>query len=328
MSKKANPTLVGTFVLLGLLLGVAGVLVFSSVKLFASPQRFILYFEGSVKGLNPGAAVMVNGVKVGTVREVLIRLNQRDDDNAMPVIIEVDESILRRKSDRVFGLDDEEALQSAIERGLRARLEAESLVTGILYVELGFHPDAEPPVYHQVEPLLRELPTQPNTVQALLANLAGLDMAGLSDRLDSVLQRMDEGLGELNVAQLNQSVTNLLGSMQALITSPGLTNAVTDIDKTVVELRDLSASLRTRLPALSDSTEATLEELKRTAADVQQTSEQLRAVLAPNSPLAHGLIETVSDLGDASRALKDLAEYLQRNPNAVLSGRARPDHAP
>jgi paraquat-inducible protein B len=240
----------------------------------------------------------------------------------------VDESILRRKSDRIFELSDDDALQAAIERGLRARLEAESLVTGVLYVELGFHPDAGPPVYHQVEPKYRELPTQPNTVQALLENLASLDMAGLSDRLDSVLQRLDEGLGELDVAQLNQSVTNLLGSVQALITSPGLTNAVTDIDKTVLELRELSAILRRRVPDLADTAESTLEQLKKAAADLHQTSEQLRAVLAPHSPLSHGLIETVEDLGDASRALKDLAEYLQRNPNAVISGRARPDHAP
>jgi len=328
MSKKANPTLVGAFVLIGLALAVAGVLVFSSIKLFATPQKYVLYFEGSVKGLNPGAGVMVNGVRVGTVKEVLIRLNQRTDDDAMPVIIEVDESILRQKSDRIFDLEDETALKAAIDRGLRARLEAESLVTGILYVEIAFRPEADPPVFHQLVPGYTELPTEPNTVQTLLDNFASFDMAGISEKLDSVLVSLDAGLGKLNIGQLNQSLTNLLISLDRLVNSPGLTNTVRDIDNTVIELRDLSTTLRTRLPGLSDDAQATLTQLQQTAADVQQTSEQLRAALAPNSPMGHGLIQAMQDAGDAARSLKNLAEYLQRNPNALISGRAPPDTAP
>jgi len=328
MSKKTNPTLVGAFVLVGLALAVVGILVFSSLKLFATPQKYVLYFEGSVKGLNPGAGVMVNGVRVGTVKEVLIRLNQRTDDNAMPVIIEVDEEILKRKSDRIFDLKDEAALKAAIGRGLRARLEAESLVTGILYVEIGFHPDADPPVFHQLVPAYVELPTQPNTVQTLLDNFASFDMAGISAKLDSVLVNLDAGLGELNIGQLNQALTNLLSSVDRLVNAPGLTNTVADIDKTVTELRELATVLRTRIPGVGDNADAALAELRNTAADVRATSEQLRSVLAPNSPISHGLIDAMQDLSDAARSLQALVEYLQHNPNALISGRARHDPAP
>lgn len=328
MSKKANPTLVGAFVLIGLALAVVGILVFSSIKLFSTPQEYVLYFEGSVKGLNPGAGVMVNGVRVGTVKEVLIRLNQRTDDNSMPVLIEVDEEILKSKSDRIFDLKDEAALEAAIDRGLRARLEAESLVTGILYVEIGFHPEAGPPVFHQLVPAYTELPTQPNTVQTLLDNFASFDMAGLSTKLDAVLVSLNSGLGQIDVAQLNQAVTNLLSSLNRLVNSPGLTNTVRDIDATVLELRELSATLRTRFPQLSEDARSALTQVQQTAADVEQTSEQLRAVLAPNSPLGHGLIDAMQELSDAARSLRELVEYLRRNPNALISGRVPPDNAP
>jgi paraquat-inducible protein B len=322
MSKKASPTILGVFVLLGLALAVAGVLVFSGAKLFQQPHRFILYFDGSVKGLSPGAAVMINGVRIGTVKEVLIRLNQHEDDLTMPVIIEVDASILKRKTDRFLDLDDDQA------RGLRARLEAESMGTGLLYVDLGVRDNPGPPIFRQVTPVYREIPTQPNTIQGLMDNLAHFDARGLSERLDSLLARLDESLGQLHVIEINQGLTNLLISLNTLVSSPAFTNTLAGAGGTMEELRGLAASLRAELPALATNAQQTLAELQRTAADVQQTSENLRHLVAPHAPLAHGIGETVEELGAASRALKDLAEYLQRNPNALLSGRARPASTP
>src|SRR5262249_53647926 len=102
MSKKANPASIDLFLLLGLILGLAGVLVFSSRSAFHPRQKEILYFTTSLKGLNPGAAVKFRGVTIGSVVEVLIRHNQSADDFSMPVLISIDKKLAQDKSDELL----------------------------------------------------------------------------------------------------------------------------------------------------------------------------------------------------------------------------------
>ena len=125
MSKKTNPASVGLFILVGLLLAVAGVLVFSAGTLFRKQEKYILYFNVSLKGLDPGAPVKFRGVTIGKVTEVLVRHNQASDDFAMPVIIAIDTKLTQSKSDEhvEFGKD---RLSYLIREGFRARLDADS----------------------------------------------------------------------------------------------------------------------------------------------------------------------------------------------------------
>src|SRR5947207_8443204 len=128
MSKKANPATIGVFICVALALGVGAILLFSSARLFSKTQKCIIYFDGSVLGLNPGAPVKFRGVTVGSVREILIHHNQHDGDRAMPVIIELDRSVLKKKSDYGVNLSDKELFKTMIGHGLRATIEAQSIV--------------------------------------------------------------------------------------------------------------------------------------------------------------------------------------------------------
>src|SRR5262249_9671765 len=149
MSKRASPTLVGLFIVVGLALALAGVLLFSAGSLFHTQQQYILYFNVTLKGLDPGAPVKFRGVTVGKVQEVLIRHNQARDDFAMPVIVAIDTKLIQRKSDAhiQFGKD---RLGYLIEQGFRARLDAESLVTGVLYIGMERVLNPSPPTFHQL----------------------------------------------------------------------------------------------------------------------------------------------------------------------------------
>ena len=135
MSKKANPTLIGLFFVTGVALAMAGLLIFSSRNAFHPQAKFILYFDGSLKGLNLGAPVKFRGVPVGSVVDILIRHNQATNDHSMPVIISIDKKLIQSKSDVALQFT-ESRLKHLISVGYRGRLEAESLVTGVLYVEL------------------------------------------------------------------------------------------------------------------------------------------------------------------------------------------------
>src|SRR3974377_2038347 len=121
--KASNPTILGLFLVIGLALGLAGVLIFSSGNLFHPQLKSILYFDGSLKGLNPGAPVKFRGVTIGKVDQILIRHNQASEDYAMPVIIAVDKKLVQSRSDETLQIGNHTSLEQNIRRGFRGRLD-------------------------------------------------------------------------------------------------------------------------------------------------------------------------------------------------------------
>ena len=70
MNTKLSPAIVGMFILGALLLAVVAFLSFGGTNFFAKPARFVVYFSESAAGLDPGAGVKINGVRIlGNPRE-------------------------------------------------------------------------------------------------------------------------------------------------------------------------------------------------------------------------------------------------------------------
>jgi paraquat-inducible protein B len=322
--KTSNPTALGLFLVIGLALGVAGVLIFSSGNLFHPQQKSILYFDGSLKGLNPGAPVKFRGVTIGKVNQILIRHNQARDDYAMPVIIAVDKKVVQTKSDENLQIGNQARLNENIRRGFRARLDAESLVTGVLYVSLDMVPDAPPPVFHQLRREYSETPTMPSQVQQLLANLEHFDLPGISAKLTALLSHLDTSIGHLDLPQINAGVTNLLGAANQLLATPDLTNSVQAARRTLEHAQALLARLDGRVDPLADNLTNTLFEAQKTLAEVRRGAQNFSDLLGPDNSFGSDLTQALEQLGNAGRAVADLAEFLQRNPNALLAGRKRP----
>lgn len=321
MSKKANPTAIGLFIVVGVILGVAALITFSSGRWFSKQERFILYFDGSLKGLNPGAPVKLQGVTIGSVVDVLIAHNQKTNDFAMPVIIEINQNLLKAKTDRFVDITSPATFESFVKKGLRGRLDAESLVTGVLYVELEITRDAPAPVFHQLMPEYPEIPTVPSTIQELLSNLASFDLPGLSEKLSRLLDRLDSTLGELDMRQLSSSLTNLLGSLDRLVNSPDLTNSLASLRLTLEDSRAMIRKLDGRVDPIADGMTNTLHQAQQTLAELRRGVENLSGLVAPNAPLQSQLDATLDELGTAARAITDLAEFLKRHPNALITGK-------
>ena len=328
MSEKPNPTTMGSFIVLGLVLGVGGIILFSSWKIFAKTEKYVLYFDASIEGLNPGAPVRFRGVTVGSVVETLIHHNQVAGDMHTPVIIEVDQSLIRKKTDLTINLSDEASFERMLQQGMRGMLEAESLVTGVLYVELDILPQAPAPTFHQVKKEYKEIPTVPTQIHTLINKLANLDFTRAMDQLTSVLTRLDSSLAELKVAQINDGLTNLLASLNQLVRSPDLTNSLGSLHKTLDEYRLLSEKVRGRIDPLADSADGTLKEAQATLAELRQNLQNVRDLLAPEASLRRDVSATLDELAEAARSIGALADFLNRNPNALLSGRKRPELKP
>ena len=328
MSQKANPTSIGMFVVLGLALGVAGLLLFSSRSLLHPHHKDILYFNTSLKGLNPGAPVKFRGVTIGTVAEVLIRHNQASNDFSMPVVISIDMKLAQSKSDEQLEIGSQAKLEQLIQQGLRGGLEAESLVTGVLYVGLDIIEDAPPPHYHQLTPEYHEIPTMPTQVQRLLSNLAKFDAGALLHKVSTLTARLDTSFGQLDIPQINAGVTNLLGAANQLIAAPDLTNSLGAIRRTMNSAEALLKRIDGRVDPLADNVTNTLYQAQEAFADLRRGLQNLTGLLGPDAVFRSDLAQALGELGNASRAVADLAEFLEHNPNALLTGRKRPKEEP
>ena len=324
MSKKANPTVIGFFFALGLALSLVGLLIFSSRSLFHPQHKTIVYFDASLKGLNPGAPVKFRGVTVGSVVDVLIRHNQASSDFSMPVIIAIDKKLAQTKSDELLRIGDQANLNQVISHGLRARLDSESLVTGVLYVALDIVPDAQPPIFHQSKPEYQEIPTLPSDMQQLIAGFAHLNLQTLSEKLGGILTRIDFILGQLDVPTINAGLTNLLGSANRFVATPDLTNSFAALGKALDQARGLLARVDSRVDPLADSITNTLHDAQETLGDVRVALGNASALIGSDSAISSDLRQSLEELGNAARAVADFAEFLQRNPNTLLTGKKQP----
>jgi paraquat-inducible protein B len=137
MSKKVNKTVIGLFVVGGLVLLMIGILVFGSGLLFKRTNKFVLYFDGSVKGLSIGAPVMFRGVGIGFVREISLIYDAKAGTIMLPVIVEIEQG--RVKGAPSFGESGGD--KKMIELGLRGRLEILSFLTSQLMISFDFYPN-------------------------------------------------------------------------------------------------------------------------------------------------------------------------------------------
>ena len=321
MSKKINTTSIGLFIVTGVALGVIGVLLFSSSKLFTKTRDAVVYFDDSLNGLNEGAPVKYRGVTIGSVKRVMVRFNQHTNDYAMPVILELQEDLLRGRLGEPAEVFTERGLDERVRAGLRASLQTESLVTGVLYIDIRPNPKAPPPVFHQLTKVYPELPTEPTQIQQLFNNLASLDIKSMGQNINALITKLDATVTGLNMGHINQGITNLLASVDRLVTSPELTNDLVALHSTLDQYRLLGEKLNGRVDPLADSLTNSLGEANRTLAQVRGAAENLKVMLAPNSPVRNDLDQALEQLAGAAQSIATLAEFLKQHPNALITGR-------
>jgi paraquat-inducible protein B len=368
MGTKANPTVIGAFIVGAVALIVAAVLVFGKGKLFTETNTVVMYFEGSVNGLNAGAPVKFRGVDIGSVLEVQALYNPDDYTGQVKVVAEIEP---RRFSEVVDGVIVASAPQSRgaeeqrimIERGLRAQLQMQSFVTGLLYVELNFHPGT-PIRLSSIQSEYPEVPTIPTAME----------------QMEQTARQALQQLTELPLQSLFQEVLAMFQRVNALLSSEELTHALDALGSMLQGADQGVADLRQRMPQLLDqfggaatAATAALETAQTTLSDVQQVVQQVGGQMSPllghtqkavlsargalqqaqqtlktletkaspalgqaerafaaaanvagaDSVVMNDLSHSLVALEEAARSIRLLADYLQRNPEALLRGKGR-----
>lgn len=268
---------------------------------FTKKLRFVLYFDGSVRGLNPGAPVEFRGIRIGEVVDVHLEIDISEEAFRIPVTVEIEpERLVDRDPDTA--VPSEELLSQLVERGLRARLATGSLLTGQLFVELNMYPDA-PLTLVGAETGVPELPTIPNTVEAITATI------------ENMVARVDE----VRIDEIAAALQGTLEGTEALTNAPELKTALG-------QLAPAMASLRGILGDVEDSDmETTMTAAREVARNLERTVHLVNQALQPSAPLQYNVIQMTGELEETARAIRALVEQLERQPQSVLFGRPGAD---
>jgi paraquat-inducible protein B len=323
MSIRANPTAIGLFMIGAVILTVIGVAMLASAAWFHKQSTFISYFGESVNGLEVGAPVKFQGVPVGSVTDLLIQIELTDKTFEVPVQYEVDLSRLTSQAGTFVNLTDEGVLRQQIADGLRAQLQMESIVTGQLYVELMYRPDAAPPEFAQRPTAYPEIPTTPSLLAAFGTQAGSLvgDVMKILFRVNEMLEAVDmEGLNASVVASA-QSVERLADSREIRAAFGEVPALAAQFNQTMAEMQVLAEQLGGAIGPLQVRLDSTNAEVVLTLQAMRQAIEETQGFLSTDSGIGYQMEEAFSNMKDAADALNLLALSLERNPDMLLRGK-------
>ena len=261
MSKRASPTLIGSFVIGAIALAVITILVLSRGSLFAPHPDFVMYFEGSVKGLAVGAPVTFNGVQVGVVTDVSIEVDPNTKQFRVPVIVQMEPERLTLTHGTIEEARKTINIPALIKMGLRGQLQTQSLLTGQLFIQLDFQPD-KPARYVTTTKKLVQIPTIPTPVQELTKKFQDFPI----DEVLSDISRTADALERImNSPEIPRTVANI---NKALV---NLNNSLTNVDKSVVSVRNTFGEQSPIAYQLND----TLQEITKAARSVRVLADMI-----------------------------------------------------
>ncbi len=360
MLTQGRKTVIGGFVVGAAALLIGGVIFFGGGAFFSEVRTGVLFFDEPVTGLSAGAPVQFMGVKVGEVTTIQLLVKKDSLEFLSKVVFNFHPGAIVLTDEQGCALleaarADSEARDNAaernkrlIERGLRAQLVLQSMVTGQLMVSLNFFPGT-PVRLRGLAADIPELPTTPSSREKLSRTLENLPIAAIMKDLQHTIEGLDR---LVNADDSKETMTNLRTSTEKLAqVLDKLNEAVEPLaagsNELLREAGELVKRLDGRVPALVDDLEGALGDARkvmgkidgqveplalefRAAAEsatraLTETAALLRAVsrLEPGgSPLAFEIGNVLRSFDGAMDAVKALGVYLQEHPEALLRGKA------
>jgi paraquat-inducible protein B len=278
----------------------AFILYASRVDAMKNPEaevlRFVMTFNESARGLSVGAPVDFRGITLGEVTGIRAEIN-KSGQIAIPVDANIYPDRLRRLTNQAGKQVDPAARKKFIDdlasKGLRAQLRQGSLITGQLYVALDFFPKA-PKANITWTTASVDFPTTPGARQELASAIA------------SVASKIDR----FPLDELGKDARTALASADQLIKA-----VHSDVTPDLRQTLQSGTKLLQRLDA------ETAPELQNTLADARKALVSADKLLATESPLQTDTRDAMQEIARAANAFRILADYIERNPQALLLGK-------
>lgn len=177
---------------------------------------YLVYFDGSVRGLDVGAPVEFRGIRVGSVTSVDLVIDARRQTVQIPVTIVIEPQRFKQVGGFAFK-ERYEGIKILVKRGLRAQLKPGNLLTGQLYVNLDFFPGSPPAELVMREGETPEIPTMPSDL----------------DEITRSLTELLEKLGSLPLEAVVSDARDTLKSIQNVVNSPDIKQSLQSLRETI-----------------------------------------------------------------------------------------------
>ncbi|MEO5366514.1 MAG: MlaD family protein [Magnetococcus sp. WYHC-3] len=275
---------------------------------FTTSIPLVMYFDGSVRGLKVGAPVEFRGIQVGKVSDIRLEFDSRTTTFRIPVLARLQP---QRVSDiqnvgQQGAVDHLELFRTLMHKGLRARLATGSLITGQLFVELDLHPGTELRLVGHDRYL--ELPTIPTSLDVLTASVS------------HVLAKIES----LPLEAIGKEVLGLVSGLNRTANAPEILETVRTLNQTLKEIGILIPHVDRQVEPLTRELTAGATAARGSLEELEKAMQTLQAVIGPQTPLYYQMLEATRELSETSRALRDVLELMERNPESILFGKPNP----
>jgi len=338
MSIKANPSVVGGFVIGAIILMVVSLLVLGSGRFFKNDLRLMAVFPGSVKGLHVGSPVLFRGVNIGSVKKIKLYHDPETRQSLVPVYIDLKQEVMEliNKDSEKSELTEEEALGfmvSMIKSGLHARLTLESLVSGRQMVEFEIDPEIKIELTG-IDKQYLEIPTIESDMNKLQNLLKSLPLTELTENLVITVTEINKLFANKESREVFKNLNStILGSRKLIdnlndqvvplaeLTHNNLTelkgllkNTETQLSETLVELTSVSKNLNKQLEQVTQSATRAFDESDKAFSNLNNIVDQ-------ESVARHKLEQSLNELSRAAKSFRVFTEYLERHPEAIIQGK-------
>ena len=340
MSEKANPVLVGGFALGGLVIAIAGLLIFGGGKMFEKKFTCIAYFQESLSGLDIGAPVEYKGVRIGTVSDVRIIVDREKKMLVRPVTIILEPSRLSFKAgekDRGFSLD---GIENSIKDGLRAKLATQSMLTGKLKIELDMQPDTEA-VFKAENSDILEIPTMLSPIEAMKEQFGQMHFSAVFADIHKITESISSIVEDEETKNLTKELNTTLRAVQELMVTAdkqlltvgnnvsamalNANKLMSDLDSKVTPVSADIASIATsaRL-SMKNANKLMLEFAASMTPLMKETTVAVGRVsgaLDERSTLRVELEDMIDSLAKAAKSFSELTSFIEQHPESLLRGK-------
>ncbi|MEO6001674.1 MAG: MlaD family protein [Opitutus sp.] len=331
MKTKAGPAIVGAFVLGAFVLGIVALLAFGGVSFFSKPERFMVFFDESIHGLDLGSPVKLRGVRIGRVVELNIRYESEKKQSVVAVVCELNRNIITDTRGTKLDVSSRAELQKLVDQGMRARLEIQALATGMLFVGLDFVDPAEFPAPSlPMQPRYLVVPAMPSAISEFQANLTEIlndvkkiDFAGISTEFKGLLSDTRKQMNGLNLKATVEQWQKTGAQIESLAASPEIKDTLGNLNSAVTQLRSVLGHLDEQVGPAGKELTATLAQAKVSLEAFAVTANAAHRFISSQSGLGDEATRTLQQLSSAAEAVQRLADFIERNPQALISGRKR-----
>lgn len=310
MSKQVNKTFIGAFVVGAIVLLVVALAVFGSGEFFKSRPKFIMFFDTSVKGLNVGSPVNFKGVPIGAVTDIQLQFDAKDLKIKIPVFVEL-------YPERIAMTGGERTLKNAarlIEKGLRAQLKMQSLITGQLMIELDFYTN-KPPVFAGDGKIL-EIPTIPSSLDELSRTLANVPFDQIADKLTKSIEGIERIINSPELGTTLTSLTVAIKDIQTLVR-----NVDDKIGPLAKEYGALATNANEELDKVGGAVAKMLEAAEKASDQANMLMVKTADVTSANSPVVYELTRSLQELSSAARSLRTMSDTIAQHPESLVYGK-------